>query len=799
MPNLQDIKLNTNNFSFIDTVASLANNKEYRSGYVDLLHEKFTDKSYFWTALSAVGEEVGSVIYENVLNYINNVANVNVCKLKALTSIAKVLGVTEFAVLKNLNTIPEDVLKFMDIFSINKKYLFNIRNFNIDFVRDMLSTTIDKEMLSSAEEAFRTCMGSEDDPNPPLSALSSYYTVIGSVSEEKYEKYVEEVFYKLLSLKLFQTYGNDPSDYVYLNLSSQGNLSSTNNLSYTRRASSGETRNWKGDLNLNQYWTTSPDTGTEASNSNFIYTDYPKNLYRYKKALNVDPSFNESKIVDDIEDGLDFLDNYQGGELSVLNLEIAERSKVKFSKEKGYESKRLDTRYSYYNEQEVLQYVRFIDDTYVLKQTKAATAESIEEISASFLDWTPYFLSNGVSPYFLDPNYSDVTISSNTSLMSNISLQKRICENTPELSDVFVNHSFYEFVSKYYGNAFSESVESNSYLSALANGNLLRIVARILKDICLAIVDIREKLKTQAQRNYMTGTKLLIEYILDEYLINTLINTYGTDPVLTKSQRLADTSNFPHQTVGVQIVEYDDTTEYFNIGEQNAISGQYSYNVNSPYFKDLENGGFTGSRTGVGLTPETIREFYLSSLNIEGNVISNEETFYDFMSAVYEVGITKTYVGKYGALEIDKDHLEDNLCVRIDLDQISSAYNFTKEDYENFKNSWYLEDADGFRSLNYSVLNDYMSIVSSNLSVIENDFARYNLALSSRLEQQQELFLKYHGSDIAYYPWYNYKNVDFPTFQAHPYLYNFVEHDDFSYPIENSFYGTANVGIHAFS
>ena len=158
MPNIQNIKRNTNNFSFIDTVASLANNKEYRSGYQDLIEEKTNDKTYFWTA----GEEIGNVIYENVLNYVNNVANINTCRLRALTSIAKILGVTEFAVLKNINTIPEDVLTMMDAFSINKAYLLNVNLFNTDLVRDILSSTIDVNALSNARNLFKDTVNEDD-------------------------------------------------------------------------------------------------------------------------------------------------------------------------------------------------------------------------------------------------------------------------------------------------------------------------------------------------------------------------------------------------------------------------------------------------------------------------------------------------------------------------------------------------------------------------------------------------------------------------------------------------------------
>ena len=771
MPNIQNIKRNTNNFSFIDTVASLANNKEYRSGYQDLIEEKTNDKTYFWTALSAVGEEIGNVIYENVLNYVNNVANINTCRLRALTSIAKILGVTEFAVLKNINTIPEDVLTMMDVFSINKAHLLNVNLFNTDLVRDILSSTIDVNALSNARNLFKDTVNEDD-----FSKLSNSFFVLGNVSEEKYENYVEECFYNLLINKIFQTYGSISNDFIYENLSANGFFSTTGELAYDRSFSEN---GWRGNTIANQYTTFNDTTsGIEIESLHKTQSDYGSMLQRYKNAYNIPASFNETQIVNNIEKGLDFLDNYQGGELSVLQLEIQERAKTKFSKKNGYSPDRLDTRYSYYNEKEVKDYIRFIDSTYLLKKYNSPTKVPIEEIDSSYLNWTPYFLSNNFSPYDLDSNYSVLSNDYYDSMLSNVASQYRSYKEAISSDAV----PFSDFIHNFYGNVFSEEVQETSALSNLASYNIVRIVARILKDICLVLVDIREKLKTQAQRNYMTGTKLLIEYILDEYLANTLINTYGADPV-----KALDRSKF-----GAQIIEYNDTTEYFNIGLDPSESLSNDSTINAPYFSDLSNGGFSGSTTGIGLVANEIRNFYLSSLNIKSDYISSDETYYDFMSAVYETGITKTYVGRDGALIVDKDHLMDNLSTRFDINAISARYRLTEEDYDYFQENWYFEDLSGFRSLNYELLSNYAELVSSSISVVESDFAQYNEALSVRIAQQESLILRYKGTDYAYYPWYNYKNQTYPTYQAHPYLYNFIQHENTGSPIENAFYGNSN-------
>ena len=901
-----NIKRNTNDFSFTETVASLANNKEYKSGYVDLLNGKNNDKTYFWTCLSAVGEEVSEVIYENVLNYINNVANINTCKLVALTSIAKVLGITEFAVLKNLKTIPEDVLKIMDIFSINRANLLNIRYFNTEFVSDLLSATLNEDTLLSLEEHLQNIADAENEDE-----LSSF-SLLGSISNEKYKNYVEEVFFKVLTSKLFQSYGNDKGDLVYENLLELGNLSVTNDLAYMRNS-------YDGDVSYNMYQLDS--NGRIASSK----SNYAQRLYRLKRSLNVAPGFNEHDIVDNIENGLDFLDNYQGGQLSVLQLEIDERAKTKFSGQNGYAANRPNTRYSYYNEVEVKKYVKFVDDMFLLNSTDAISVKELSALSASYVDWTPYVLKNNFHPYFLNSNYSEISFNGEDI----ISLEKNINDQFESYKKILLNDSiqFSSFVYDYYSKIITEKdieIESNEYYQAinanlsafnynlpeypeyatsifgwmaglhrtlldfyrisessfskseidsfypyvdgstsisenyqiigwiralhrferkiletafpdkttaisnidayapylldplpnsfnllivvqwilslcnalksvvvnrderlywLSKGNVVRIVARILRDICFAIVDIREKMKTQSQRNYMTGTKLLIEYILDEYLAHALIHTYGVN-----SDIALDQNKF-----GAKIVEYIDTTEYFNIGLLDNEQLRNNMGINAPFFNNLSGGGQNATQTGVGLAAADIRNFYMRSLNLNNVYLSSDEDYFDFMSAVYEIGISKTYSdGANGTIAFSMDELSDNLQLDLDYSKISVENSFTSADLNFFENNWYSKTPEGYILINYDYLNDYWNSISSEIDKVSSDIQKYNDSLSIRIEQQNSIILTYRGTDIDYYPWYNYKNQNFPTFQSHPYLYNFVEHGDDSYPIDNAFYGNAN-------
>lgn len=72
--------------------------------------------------LSAIGDQIGSRVYEELLNYIDNVGNVDVCKIKSLQSMANILGIsyTAFAV---INDMPLEIQHIMDIMSISPTYL----------------------------------------------------------------------------------------------------------------------------------------------------------------------------------------------------------------------------------------------------------------------------------------------------------------------------------------------------------------------------------------------------------------------------------------------------------------------------------------------------------------------------------------------------------------------------------------------------------------------------------------------------------------------------------------------------
>lgn len=89
---VQAVRRADNDISFIDTIGSFVQNNEFKAGYNDMLNGKDSSISYVWRALSAIGQDVNSIVYSNVLNYVDAVANIDTCSVKSLKSMMKLVG-----------------------------------------------------------------------------------------------------------------------------------------------------------------------------------------------------------------------------------------------------------------------------------------------------------------------------------------------------------------------------------------------------------------------------------------------------------------------------------------------------------------------------------------------------------------------------------------------------------------------------------------------------------------------------------------------------------------------------------
>lgn len=138
-----DVRRYANDFSFVDVLGNSVANSRFKNGYSQLKQNYRNDTTYLWEALSAIGTDIGETIYQNVLNYVDNASNIDLCKLTALCSMLKMYGI-KYSLLDFINTLPLEIKNIMDVLSINKKYLLKSGVLKQECVNAILQNACDK-------------------------------------------------------------------------------------------------------------------------------------------------------------------------------------------------------------------------------------------------------------------------------------------------------------------------------------------------------------------------------------------------------------------------------------------------------------------------------------------------------------------------------------------------------------------------------------------------------------------------------------------------------------------------------
>lgn len=592
-------------FSFADVVADLVGNPQYLNGYADYTKNIETADSFLWTALSAVGTLVGETLYSNVLNYIDVVSNIDLCKTKSLQSMVSLLG-SRYSIFESLETMPLEIVNIIDVLSINKKYLLDANVLN-DKLIDDLKTNV-------------TTVISGD-----YSDLSNNTILSVIIDSKKYETYLSSVYVNLLSSNVYATYY--PKDYtpnVYI---------------YEKIAN---------DL---------LDKQSEAMLSSNIFRTY-------KLQHGIPLEFNEEQIVNDIEAGLDSKASYSGYNLELINSVIAKRAEA-------YDVSQPTTRYKFYKEQKVKEYFKFIENKVYSGNEK-------------------FFQT----PYNLNTNYLEV-----------------------------------KSVNKKY-----LLIESATGLSI--DNSMIIEVASILTNLTLYISELREKIKTQAQKNYMKGTFNLLSYVVNEYLIE-----FSKQPRLSKiPDELSSTPEVYlsainvvrdrlkiHKVSDVNIVEYDDTTEYYNLRTPTTKFAKNKLLVNERYWEEVN-----PSAPASGLTLNQIENYYLGVLNMKDKVTDLD----GFLKAVYSIGADAGYIDA----TTDKLVVQNENSAKVKQYQTDIFLNYSGtsigyDPYYNYKNVThssyqihpYLYGFVEHTGLSFPVMNAFFSSKNAILedSTVKNNLSNY--------------------------------------------------------------------------
>lgn len=296
------VQRNIDGFSFVETAGSLINNQKWSQGFNEFLLKKDTKYAYIWNALSAASEDVGQALYSNVRHYIDNVSNVDTCKIKSLRSMLTMVGLN-YLVIDKVSYYPIEIQALIDLLSINKKNLLNNQFIKQDFINFLL---IDNVISNGSTIEIST-----DVKNYAKSAISSY----------QYDKLVFDSY-------LSSTYKN----FIYDILDMKTATSDTDNVF--------------------NYIMLSDNYGVES----YVAVD----RYAYdKRTANIDPSFNVEAEVDKIDVGQSSIDDYSGDELRLVQQEIEYRKSVQSQNGGNVD---LALRNEYYKKKKVIEYAKFVDN-----------------------------------------------------------------------------------------------------------------------------------------------------------------------------------------------------------------------------------------------------------------------------------------------------------------------------------------------------------------------------------------------------------------------------------------------------
>ena len=198
-----------------------------------------------------------------------------------------------------------------------------------------------------------------------------------------------------------------------------------------------------------------------------------------------------------------------------------------------------------------------------------------------------------------------------------------------------------------------KSLFTRSGSSIILDTDLIYNVSEQITNIIRYLCKLREKLKIQIRKNYSKGTANLLRYVVNEYVQDFSKNCgYLKDPDndYPDVQGLGDVLKnlSAHSINDVEVVEYVDTTEYFNIENENTSKSITKTSYNSDYFTeyfsyDKNSGKVVETKEPYELDLGEIRNFYISSLALD-QILDDEDELNSFLSVIFDIGKSKRYI-----------------------------------------------------------------------------------------------------------------------------------------------------------
>lgn len=727
---IDDFKRADAGFSFTGKLAEIARNDEWVEGYKSLTDESVAKNDFtsMWQSISSGTEEAGHELYVSIRNYVDNIGNIDVCGLDALRNYAKTLSYDDDNIDINFE-FPKEIKALIEIFSVNRAYLFNkSASTNRGSLRGVFANWAD---IPTRWQDY------SEDSDGETKPLDGDYIYVQNANSDAFN-YTSELSETLVGKTIGRDVTTDDGAvYEYgrmLTLKDIRSMAAANvNTVVLKR-----TGTWK--LTFNGTWSAASTTAnkrkwnptTEVSAK--VLTRESIDEYERREKSNtslyaLQNTILNSNTIERVVESLSDLDKYKTlvretfyntlmkfinltvGEFSVENSEISASDKIWTLNVARLTDELWDDD------------VTSETDIYALKQSlgvKKSFTEKIyvDDIIAGRRKLTD-FDDNEQTVLKSEMESRQTRYSKDTSMKYYFMRLYKVVEyfrfttiafrNSYDLEDYDISTSKYVIYDK--------TNDSDSLLKTLdgvwsVDEGIVMKVAEWLSDYCFEINHVRERMKTKCQKNMMCGTKKLMVDMIREYLLEKIDSDTW--------KNFKNTTMFAaglNKGFDVTVVEYADSTEYFNIHNSADSIDKNENSLNSRYWESNYDDGatFTGEETMEFYNKLTdSRNTFLKNSQSESG--SDEPNLYDFLSNLFETGATMNSISDYGAE--------------------TTTY----------------------------VATDGSSVEATDVSAFD--------------ERSQDVLTKYSGdADIGKTPYVNAKNTFHPSYQLHPFINAFEEYN----------------------
>jgi len=101
-----------------------------------------------------------------------------------------------------------------------------------------------------------------------------------------------------------------------------------------------------------------------------------------------------------------------------------------------------------------------------------------------------------------------------------------------------------------------------------------------------------------------------------------------------------------------------------------------------------------------------------------------------------------------------------------------------KQDDVEWKVGFELDKVDGYVNIMVSEISASLGSTDNFEDVVKNRLEELDIFKDNQYLERKDMFLTYAGQEMCYYPYFNLTNVAHPSYQVHPFLWNFISKSD---------------------